>query len=197
MVTAGTPPTADFNATPLTGTAPLEVDFIDASTGGATSWSWDFGDGGSSSAQDPNHTYTAAGTYTVTMTASNAYGSDTMTKVDYIVVDEPSGYTGQGFILSKNADFSTNDTVFSRSDTLYILVWTDQVNVNDMRRAWWQLKKRKDKVRQNFTNHGDGSFTASFDLSGLPSNQTSWNFKAMIEDRARVRYQPSTTIRVN
>ena len=40
-------------------------------------WSWSFGDGGTSTAQNPSHTYTAAGTYTVTLTASNAYGNDT------------------------------------------------------------------------------------------------------------------------
>ncbi|MAW60608.1 MAG: hypothetical protein CMJ94_07210 [Planctomycetes bacterium] len=197
VVTAGTPPTADFNATPLTGTAPLEVDFIDASTGGATSWSWDFGDGGSSSAQNPNHTYTAAGTYTVTMTASNAYGSDTMTKVDYIVVDEPSGYTGQGFILSKNADFSTDDRSFSSSDTLYVLVWSDQVDFNNIRRAGFQLKARKDKLQVEFTNNGDGSYTASLDLANLPSSARNWDFKAQVQDRSRVKYTPSARISVN
>lgn len=192
-----TPPTADFAGTPVSGTAPLEVSFIDNSSGDPTSYAWDFGDGNTSNAANPSHTYTAAGVYTVSLTVSNAYGSDTMTRTDYITVDEPSGYTGQGFILSKNADFSTNDQVFSRSDTLYILVWSDQVDTSNMRRNWWQLKKRKDTVRQNLTNNGDGSFTASYDLSSLPSNQTSWNFKAIIEDRSRVKYQPSTTIRVN
>ena len=66
-----------------------------------------------------------------------------------------------------------------------------------MRRNWWQLKKRKDKARQNLTNNGDGSFTASFNLYGLLSNQTSWNFKVRIEDSARVRDQPTATISVN
>ena len=197
VVSAGTAPTADFDATPLTGTAPLEVSFMNASTGGATSWSWDFGDGNSSNAQDPTHTFTAAGTYTVSMTASNAYGSDTMTKVDYIVVNEPGGFTGQGFILSKNADFSTDDRSFSRSDTLYVLVWSDQVDFNNIRRAGFQLKARKDKVQIEFTNNGDGSYTGSFDLSGLPSSARTWDFKAQVQDRARVKYTPSARISVN
>lgn len=197
VVDAPAPPTANFNGTPLSGTAPLEVSFIDASTDEPTSWSWDFGDGGTSSAQDPSHTYTAAGVYSVTMTASNANGSDTLVRTEYITVTEPGGYTGQGFILSKNADFSTDDRSFSSSDTIYMLVWSDQLNNGNMRQNWWQLKKRKDSVRQNFTNHGDGSFTASFNLSNLPSSASSWTFKANLRDRSGVRYQPSAKITVN
>jgi PKD repeat protein len=88
-----TPPTAAFVGSPTSGDAPLTVDFTDQSTGGPTSWSWDFGDTGSSSAQNPSHTYTAVGTYTVTLTVSNAYGSDDEVKVNYITVTEPgSGY---------------------------------------------------------------------------------------------------------
>jgi PKD repeat protein len=53
------------------------VQFTDTSTGAPTSWWWTFGDGGTSSAQHPNHTYSSAGTYTVTLQVSNAAGSDT------------------------------------------------------------------------------------------------------------------------
>ena len=58
---------ADFSASPLTGDAPLTVAFTDNSTGGPTSWAWDFGDGGTSALQDPTHSYVVAGTYTVTL----------------------------------------------------------------------------------------------------------------------------------
>ena len=88
---AGTAPTADFAGTPTSGTFPLVVDFTDASTGGATAWAWTFGDGGTSSAQNPSHTYTAAGTYTVGLTASNAFGSDVFTRTNYITVTAPTG----------------------------------------------------------------------------------------------------------
>ena len=84
-----TAPTADFTGTPTSGEYPLAVQFADASTGSPTSWSWDFGDGGTSTAQNPSHTYQAAGTYTVSLTAANDLGSDTATKVDYITVTEP------------------------------------------------------------------------------------------------------------
>jgi serine protease len=80
------PPVANFSGTPTSGYAPLTVAFTDASTNGPTSWSWTFGDGGTSTLQNPSHQYTAAGTYTVTLTATNAYGSDSETKTGYITV---------------------------------------------------------------------------------------------------------------
>jgi PKD repeat protein len=92
-VTAPSPsaPVAAFSATPTSGTAPLTVQFTDTSTNAPTSWSWSFGDGGTSTAKSPSHTYSAAGTYTVSLTATNAGGSDTMTKAGYITVTAPSG----------------------------------------------------------------------------------------------------------
>ncbi|MBC8327474.1 MAG: S8 family serine peptidase [Planctomycetes bacterium] len=195
----GLPPVAEFSGTPVTGTAPLVVDFSDLSTRGPTAWSWDFGDGGSSTQQNPSYTYSAAGTYSVTLVVSNAYGQDTMPKTGYVTVDEPGGggYTGQGFILSKNANFSTDDRSFSRDDTLYMIVWSDQIDFNNMRREYWQLRSGKDKVRQNFTNNGDGTWTGAFDLSGLPPNRSNWSFSAQLQDKARTTYKPSASITVN
>ncbi|HPF71082.1 MAG TPA: PKD domain-containing protein [Candidatus Krumholzibacteria bacterium] len=90
--TTGTAPVAAFSGTPTTGTAPLAVQFTDASTNAPTAWSWTFGDGGTSTAQNPSHTYAAAGTYSVTLTASNAFGSNQLTKTNYITVDPaPAG----------------------------------------------------------------------------------------------------------
>src|SRR4029077_3340761 len=69
------PPVAGMTAAPTTGPAPLTVTFADASTGGPTSWAWDFGDGTSSTVQfPPAHVYTNAGTYTASLIASNATG---------------------------------------------------------------------------------------------------------------------------
>jgi PKD repeat protein len=79
---------ADFYADITSGNAPLTVHFTDTSTN-ATTWSWNFGDSNSSSSQNPTHIYSFAGTFTVSLTASNTYSTDTMTKVDYIVVSSP------------------------------------------------------------------------------------------------------------
>ena len=90
-VTTGSAPTASFTGTPTSGTAPLAVTFTDASSGSPTSWSWTFGDGGTSTAQSPSHSYAAAGTYTVALTATNAFGSNTLTRTGYITVTSSGG----------------------------------------------------------------------------------------------------------
>jgi PKD repeat protein len=82
----GQPPDANFVGAPTSGKKPLTVQFTDLSTNNPTSWSWNFGDQTTSTEQHPAHTYTTRGTYTVTLTASNAYGSDTMTRTSYIRV---------------------------------------------------------------------------------------------------------------
>ena len=81
-------PTANFVGSPTSGGAPLTVNFTDQSTGSPSGWSWTFGDGGTSTAKNPSRVYNSAGLYTVTLTASNACGSDGETKVDYINVTE-------------------------------------------------------------------------------------------------------------
>ena len=85
-------PAVAFSADNTYGTAPLEVQFTDMSTGGPILWNWDFGDGGSDTIQSPIHTYTEAGTYTVLLTVSSRTGSGIQTRVDYIEV-EPSPTT--------------------------------------------------------------------------------------------------------
>ena len=79
-------PIASSSATPLSGIAPLIVQFTDTSTGSPTSWSWDFGNGVSSTTENPSYTYSKAGTYTVSLTVSNAAGSNTSTKGGAILV---------------------------------------------------------------------------------------------------------------
>ncbi|MCA9994345.1 MAG: PKD domain-containing protein [Anaerolineales bacterium] len=89
-----TSPTAVFSATPLSGAAPLSVTFTNQSTGSPASWQWDFGDGTPlSNEQNPVHEYTQPGSYTVSLTVSNANGSDMTTKTNYITVSEPSTAT--------------------------------------------------------------------------------------------------------
>ena len=80
------PLVAGFSGTPISGTVPLTVAFSDGSTGVITSYKWDFGDGFISTNKDPVHKYTVSGRYTVKLTVSNSFGSNTMTKKNYIIV---------------------------------------------------------------------------------------------------------------
>jgi M6 family metalloprotease-like protein len=80
------PPVASFTQSTTTGCTPLGVNFNDTSTGSPTSWKWYFGDGDSSTAQSPYHQYTQPDTYSVTLIATNAGGSDTLTKSNLMSV---------------------------------------------------------------------------------------------------------------
>ncbi len=96
-------PVAGFSSNVTSGNSPLSVSFTDTSTGTPTSWNWNFGDGTSSTVKNPVHTYSTAGTYTVTLTATNAAGSNTATKSNYITVAGTSSQTPV-------ASFSSNVT---------------------------------------------------------------------------------------
>ena len=86
-LTCGTTPSLDaefyydYTASCNTG---LSVNFCDVTEAEADSWSWDFGDSNSSSSQSPTHTYNAAGTYNVALTATKGASNNTETK-NYIV----------------------------------------------------------------------------------------------------------------
>lgn len=90
LVTVFVDPAAQFSAAPGGGCVPLSVQFSDLSTPGSgaiTQWLWDFGDGSFSNAQNPQHTYTTPGTYTVSLIITDANGcSDTRTQVGLIQV---------------------------------------------------------------------------------------------------------------
>jgi len=79
-VSAVNAPSAGFTWAPASPNTNQSVQFTDTSTGSPASWLWDFGDSGNSTLQNPTHTYTAAGTYTVSLTVTNAGGSNTVTK---------------------------------------------------------------------------------------------------------------------
>lgn len=84
---------ADFEGTPIRGTAPLEVQFTDLSLNSPTAWNWSFGDGSwfnttLSSEKNSTHTYVSEGNYTVSLTASNEGSIDTEMKTEYITVFE-------------------------------------------------------------------------------------------------------------
>jgi PKD repeat protein len=77
---------ANFTASTTSDMPPLSVAFTDTSTGSPASWSWDFGDGATSANRNPVHTYNDIGSYTVNLTVTNPYGSDTISRWHYIRV---------------------------------------------------------------------------------------------------------------
>jgi len=87
-------PVVNFTSNTTRGSAPLTVKFTDLSEN-ATGWNWNFGDRTSSTEQNPEHTYSAAGYYRITHTVSNEYGTDT--KKSEINVQSDSQTTPGGF----------------------------------------------------------------------------------------------------
>jgi len=88
------PPTANFTSD-VTSTCSGVVQFTDQSSL-ATSWLWNFGDGNTSTEQNPLHAYLTDGTFTVSLTATNAYGSDVHSVNNMIAVDMPTAPTTTG-----------------------------------------------------------------------------------------------------
>ncbi len=81
------PPITEFSSTEqesCTG----EIQFMDMTENFPTTWSWDFGDGNTSTEQNPLHQYAQNGTYTVMLEATNDLGTDTETKMSFITVDK-------------------------------------------------------------------------------------------------------------
>ena len=113
-VSGGVGPTASFTGSPTTTTIGTNVMFDStASTGSPTTWAWTFGDGGTSSSQNPSHPYSAAGAYTVALTVTNANGSNNQTRTGYITISAPApvaNFTANTTTPAVNAAVSFTDT---------------------------------------------------------------------------------------
>ena len=131
---------ADFYGNPLAGEAPLEVGFEDLSSGEITTWDWNFGDGGTSSAQHPVHVYADPGIYTVELTVSNASSAATATKEDYIEVSADQqapeiieGPTAQGTTHnSTHINWVTNEESTSLVEYCRIQIRPDLANESEL-----------------------------------------------------------------
>ncbi len=133
------PLAAGFTADVVKGNAPLAVQFSDTSTGAPISWSWNFGDGGSDTARNPAHAYTVPGTYTVSLVASDAEGSDAIGKYGYIVVTEDA----------PEADFSARPTTVDQDEEVR---FTD-ASTGDITSRLWNFGDGQTSAEQN-PRHG-------------------------------------------
>lgn len=105
------PPAANFVVDVRTGTVPLEVNFIDQSTGEISGYLWDFGDGNTSSLRSPTHQYQAPGTYTVSLTVTGPGGSDMDTRQGYIEVVDTTTVSAEDLIGDWEMISGTDDGV--------------------------------------------------------------------------------------
>lgn len=89
------PPIADFEAN-VTSSCTGDIMFTDLSSFNPTEWYWEFGDGATSTEENPTHIYETNGTYTVTLTVTNEAGTDEHEEVAYIEIDRPIAPTAEG-----------------------------------------------------------------------------------------------------
>jgi len=105
-------PIADFSASTTNATVNETISFTDESAFSPTSWLWDFGDGTTSTEQNPTHSYSAIGTYTVQLTVENENGSDTEIKENYITIE-------QGLICISDACPIESENTFTETTIPY------------------------------------------------------------------------------
>jgi PKD repeat protein len=158
-ITVYEPVTAEFTASPTSGLAPLEVTFTNASTGDYTDSQWAFGDGGTSTEEDPTHTYTAAGGYTVTLTVSKPGSSDTETKVGYITVYEP---VAAQFTASPRSGLAPLEVTFTNS------------SAGDYTDSLWAFGDGETSTEEDPTHTytAVGSYTVMLTVSGPGGSET-------------------------
>lgn len=127
MNVADANPSANFSGTPTSGTYPLTVSFTDSSTSydGITSWAWDFDNNGTvdSTLQNPSYTYVNPGTYTVSLTVTEADGDiDTEVKIGYTKslaaqarTEDPSVTTTGSWIIKTDPSHSGTTQIISKT----------------------------------------------------------------------------------
>ncbi|WP_011308636.1 PKD domain-containing protein [Methanosarcina barkeri] len=157
-------PVADFTADVTSGTAPLSVQFTDLSEN-ATEWNWDFGDGTNSAEQDPVHTFSEAGNYTVNLTVSNAEGNDSEVKTEYIIVSEPHSGTPV-------ADFTATPT----SGNAPLTVNFTDASIGNISSYSWDFNNdgTVDSTEQNpsYTYDKVGTYTVNLTVSNADGNDS-------------------------
>ena len=152
----------DFAASPTTGTAPLAVQFTDNSTGDPQGWLWDFGDGGTSSAANPQYTYDTPGTYSVSLTVWNASDTQTVARAEYIVVEDS--------VVSVNPDFAANPTT---GIAPLAVQFADQSSGGPVGRRWdFGDGGTSSLANPLYTYDAPGSYTVSLTVWNSSDTQT-------------------------
>ncbi len=176
------PPVADFtaeNPPACIGT----VEFTDMSFIPET-WFWEFGDGGTSNEQHPIHNYTAAGTYTVSLTVTNAYGNDTETKTDYIIIDIPE------------APITTGDEACGESELTLIASGTGILNWYDAP-TYGNLINTGNSLTDNFastTTYYVESLLESTDTYNVGNTESSTNGNNHTNNTYHLEFTVSTDL---
>ncbi|MBU6399680.1 MAG: S8 family serine peptidase [Verrucomicrobia bacterium] len=164
------PPEAIFGAYPLTGLAPLPVQFFDRSTGAIVTWDWDFGDGSPhSNLENPSHTYQAGGSFTVSLTVSDKSGatgsmSGTLQVIAPPSLPSPTPPPRASFAASPTSGQAPLTVQFTDQSVGTVTAWD-----------WHFGDGSPDSSSQNPTHtYADpGSYTVTLTVSGAGTNSSS------------------------
>jgi PKD repeat protein len=165
------------------------VQFTDESDGNPDSWSWDFGDGNTSSEENPSHTYTSEGLYTVELTVSNECGEDTETKTSFMDVGS-----------APIADFSADGKNIQPGTTVQ---FTDDSEGNPKRWKWDFGDGNTSRKKNPFhTYFSEGIYTVELTVSNQYGKNTEskkdyitvGNAPQADFDADRTKIQPGTTV---
>ena len=150
----------DFSADAQMVTTSITVNFTDNSTINQTSWEWDFGDGNTSTQQNPSHTYATEGIYTVSLTVSNGIIIRTGIKTNYITVNN----------LPPVAAFVADQTAIGKGETVH---FTDQ-SINSVTSWFWDFGDGDTSINQSssHTYNTTGSYTVSLSVTNAQGSDT-------------------------
>ena len=171
-------PIAAFTTSTAAGIYPLTVQFNDTSLNDPISWAWDFGDGTSSTEQNPTHTYTTVGNYTVKLTVTNLNGSDEEVQTNCVRVTSST---------APIADFAATPTT---GDSPLTVQFTDQSTSSG---SSDRITRRSGSLYlgydPSFYGNDSTSFSQTVDLTGVNSLTFSYKSGYYTEGGGNVFYQ--------
>ncbi len=154
------PPASEFIGSPTSGEVSLEVCFTNQSSGNISSYSWNFGDGYTSTSTNPCHTYHNSGSYTVRLTAFGPGGNDIRTRINYIIVSDPIPPPASEFIGSPTSGEVSLEVCFTNQSSGNISSYS------------WNFGDGYTSTSTNpcHTYHNSGSYTVSLTAFGPGGN---------------------------
>ena len=162
-ISVGFEPVASFVGNPLfSGLTPLTVQFTDTSTNLPTSWYWVFGDGSTSTIENPIHTYIYSGIYNVDLQSSNIFGSTWSNKTSYIAAG-----------LEPIAAFTGTPT----SGTVPLTVSFNDLSSNTPTSWYWSFGDGGISTNQNpiYTYNTAGTYEVDMSVSNSTYGTTTWS----------------------
>lgn len=163
---------ADFTTDRQVAYAGTSIQFTEASHMSENSYMWDFGDGNTSNERHPDHTYTNAGTYTVSLSVANGNASETKTDFISVLPNKNTPYT-----LADGGDFEDSDGDFASASLLHeIDLWETGAPSGTLNQPSSGAKVWKTGLSTTISDigydHSSALYTPAFDLSDTDKDYT-------------------------